>query len=290
MVLFLVANPQPLIGLSVVIMLLLSFLYFYPMPIPCLPCCEPNCSMKGTFTYCLPGTGPETTMCPAIRQTTKIFKKVYNGIMAFIGVLETIVGKIFKIVVKLFNVILKVINTIAEFAGVALGVITFDLDVLIPSCKIPIKGWDPDPCKAIKSVISGIGKIFKTVLDKVLKPAIEKIGEFIPKIKEALAPVIDLIFKIFGFVIEPMIEFIKNLINLMYNLIVFLKNLFFADFGKYMYWKTMWKVQSLVPFVPVYYVPFVIALFITLQISGGMMGILKLISVPYNVSNALVKM
>lgn len=283
MVPILLANPKIFYKIGVVVAVALIYLYCRPMAIPCLPCCEPNCSMTGTFTYCMKGTGSETSMCPAMKTTAKILKGIFKAIMAFIEVLKTVLKGIYKVMLNIYKGVAKIIEIIAKIVGIFLNFFSFDFNI-IPECPIDFKVWKPDPCVAIKSVFDWLGTQFKLLLDKVLKPVIKKIGDFAPELKKALAPLINFVLDIINVVIMPLIYFVKNVVHLMYYLIVFLKNLFFADFGKYLYWKFLWKIHSIFPYVPIQFVPLIIASIITTQFVGGMIGVMKLTMVPINMT------
>lgn len=279
------ANPKLVIIIVAIIIAILVYLYCYPMPVPCIPCCEPNCSMIGTFTYCMKGTGPETTMCPAIEKTTKIFKNIYNLIKSFIDICNTIISKITNALQIVFEKIASVIETIANIVDLDLGLFDFFFKINL-TCKVA----KVDVCNPIEKLFDTIVASFKTILDEIIVPVIDKVKEIGGIIRKKLAPIVTFVTDIIVMIVGPLFRFIKHLVLYMYYLLVFLKNILFADFPSYIYWKFMWKIQKIFPFVPVQFVPALIAIIVTSQITGGMIGLTKMTALPANFAKTIPKL
>lgn len=273
-----------------IILALMAYFYCRPIAMPCLPCCEPNCTNIGTFTYCTKGTGPESSMCPTINAMKKAFRALYDTIVTFIGVCKKIITGIISVVKKIFEIIKEIIEIIAAIISPSFNGLKLDSLNSI-SCKVDLILFSLDPCYAcVGAPIKAISQLVNELLMLLLKPIVEVVKGLASIVKAIVGPIISFVIDIVTFILGPFIDLVKNLIYLMGNIVTFFGNIVSVNIFTYMYWKSMWKIKSIFPYIPIELVPIVIALFVYSQFFGGMIGIQKLLYLPINAIRAPLQM
>jgi len=151
------------------------------------------------------------------------------------------------------------------------------------SCKINLILFSIDPCYAlIGAPLDAAIWLVNKLINALLAPIIAVVKLFVGIIKAVVGPVIKFIVDIITFIFGPIIDLIKSVIHLLGSILSYFKALMSSNLFTYMYWKTIWWVKSWFPYLPISFTPFIIALFMIVQFTGGFMGLNKVIFIPLN--------
>ena len=287
----------PKIIFAVVAFFTILFLYLYcrPVGLYCLPCCEDNCSSQGYFTYCINkkdrGNKSDSMYCKAVHGIKVTLKTLLKAVMVLLNVLKLILVNILKAIKKIFNIILDIVNIIMNIGSVTFNFVSkININFEAISCNINLIVKNFDPCwyglgLQLTSIFSVIGLLF----DKLFTVLVLAVKGFGKVLKPIFGPIITFVIDVIELVLSPLVEVIRAVFELMKDVVVFFIKFFSQDNPfSYIYWKIIWNIQENFPWVPVMMLPMVMALFLSGQFIGGVLGIYKMAFMPMRLANGIM--